>query len=45
MRVPKRDIGTDHSVVAVKGSNVPGAKGVGHPAGFRGQPRLRGRNL
>jgi len=27
MRVPKRNTGTDHSVVAMKGSNVPGAKG------------------
>jgi hypothetical protein len=43
MRVPRRDTGTGHSVVAVKGSNVPGAKGVGYPAGFRGQP-FYGRN-
>ena len=42
MRVPKRNTGTDHSVVAMKGSNVPGAKGVGYPAGFRGQPRSAG---
>ena len=44
MRVPKRNTGTDHSVVAMKGSNVLGAKGVGYPAGFRGQP-FYGRTL
>ena len=44
MRVPKRNTGTDHSVVAMKGSNVLGAKGVDYPAGFRGQP-FYGRNL
>jgi len=44
MRVPKRDTGADHSAVAMKGSNVPGAKGVDYPAEFRGQP-LYGRNL
>jgi hypothetical protein len=42
MRVPTRNTGTDHSVVARKGSNVPGAKGVGYSAGFRGQPRSAG---
>jgi hypothetical protein len=44
MRVPRRDTGAGHSVVARKGSNVPGVKGVGYPAGFRGQP-FYGRNL
>jgi hypothetical protein len=28
MRIPKRGIGADHSVVAMKGSNEPEAKGV-----------------
>jgi len=42
MRVPRRNTGADHSAVAMKGSNVPGAKGVDYPAGFRGQPRHAG---
>jgi RNA-directed DNA polymerase len=42
MRVPKRNTGADHSVVAMKGGNAPGAKGVGYPAGFGGQPRHAG---
>jgi len=37
-----RDTGADHSVVAMKGSNVPGAKGAGYPAEFGGQPRFTG---
>jgi len=43
MRVPKRNTGADHSVVARKGRNGPGAKGVDYPAGLRGQPD-NGRN-
>jgi len=44
MRVPRRNTGADHPVVAMKGGNALGAKGVGYPVGFRGQP-LYGRNL
>ncbi len=44
MRVPMRSTGADHPVVAMKDSNVSGAKGVDYPAGFKGQP-FYGRNL
>lgn len=44
MRVPKRSTGADHPVVAMKGGNASGAKGMDYPAGFRGQP-FYGRNL
>jgi hypothetical protein len=44
MRVPMRNTGADHLVVAVKDGNASGAKGVDYPAGFRGQP-FYGRNL
>ena len=42
MRVPMRGTEAGHSVVAVKGSNVPGAKGVGYPARSIGQPFMGG---
>jgi len=38
MRVPMRSTGADRLAVAVKDSNVSGAKGAGYPALFRGQP-------
>jgi len=44
MRVPMRDTGADHPVVAMKGGNASGAKGVDYSARFRGQPAY-GRNL
>jgi hypothetical protein len=44
MRVPRRNTGTDHSVVAMKDGNASGAKGVDYSARFRGQP-VDGRNL
>ena len=44
MRVPMRSTGTDRPVVAMKGSNVSGAKGVDYSARFKGQP-FYGRNL
>ena len=43
MRVPMRDTGADHPVVAMKDGNASGAKGVGYSAGFTGQP-VDGRN-
>ena len=44
MRVPMRDTGADHPVVAMKDGNASGAKGVDYPTGFKGQP-VYGRNL
>ena len=44
MRVPRRNTGADHPVVAMKDGNASGAKGVDYSAGFRGQP-VNGRNL
>jgi hypothetical protein len=44
MRVPMRNTGADHLVVAMKGGNASGAKGVSYSTGFRGQP-ADGRNL
>ena len=38
MRVPKRDAGTDHSVVAMKGGNALGAKGMSQLKEGSGQP-------
>ena len=43
MRVPMRNTGADHLVVAMKDGNASGAKGVSYSAGFRGQPG-NGRN-
>ena len=42
MRVPRRGTVADHSVVAMKDGNVSGAKGVGCPALFSGQPEMGG---
>jgi hypothetical protein len=44
VRVPRRNTGTDHAVVARKDGNASVAKGVDYPVGFRGQP-VDGRNL
>jgi hypothetical protein len=42
MRVLKRSTGTDHPVVAMKGGNAPGAKGLDHLALPFGQPEMGG---
>jgi len=43
MRVPMRGTGADYSVVVMRDGNTSGAKGVGYPARFKGQP-LYGRS-
>jgi len=42
MRVPMRGTGADHFVLAMKDGNASGAKGVGCPALFSGQPGMGG---